>query len=81
MGPRMQLNDFSSPNSHSLDDLKQEVSQLNSQLRKLLTDLSNAVPEVKDTFEYFVEVSSSKSFHWSSLGIANTHTFLPTLVS
>ena len=42
--------------SHNLDDLKQEVSQLNTQLRKLLGQLVNAEPEVRETFEYFVEV-------------------------
>ena len=39
-----------------MDDLKQEVSQLNTQLRKLLGQLVSAEPEVRETFEYFVEV-------------------------
>ncbi len=42
----------------SLDEVKQEVNQLNQQLRRLLTDLSNSDDDVRETCEYYVEVSS-----------------------
>ena len=43
--------------SHSLEDLRKEFMDLNTQLRKFLQQLGSADPKVKDTFEFFVEVS------------------------
>lgn len=43
-------------NSHSVDGLKTEVTQLNEKLKKLLQMLAAANQTVRDTFELFIEV-------------------------
>ena len=41
----------------NVEELKQEVMELNTQLRQFLSELAKAQPHIKESFEFFVQVN------------------------